>query len=76
MDSPTRVREADGIPIGVNDKHGKPIHIGDTLRFDEKEWGAPRTFTITLDKGEILGDGAPSDWPEFCEIIRKYDAPL
>lgn len=27
-----------GTPIGLNDKHGKPVHLGDTLRFDPAVW--------------------------------------
>lgn len=27
-----------GTPIGLNDKHGNPVHLGDTLRFDPDVW--------------------------------------
>ena len=27
-----------GTPIGLNDKHGNPVHLGDTLRFDPAVW--------------------------------------
>lgn len=35
-----------GVPIDMTDCNGKPIHIGDTLRFDEVEWGEPCEFVI------------------------------
>lgn len=64
-----------GIPIGVHDMHGKPIHVGDTLRFDEREWGDNTTnvFTIKIERGEItkLGGGA-GDLENWCEIILPW----
>lgn len=27
-----------GTPIGLDDKHGHPVHLGDTLRFDPDVW--------------------------------------
>lgn len=27
-----------GTPIGLNDKLGNPVHLGDTLRFDPDVW--------------------------------------
>ncbi len=63
-----------GVQIGLNDRLGNPIHIGDTLSFDEREWGAPDCeFTVTLERGQIHYCGGPSDLPQFCEIIRRWD---
>lgn len=69
----SQVREALGIRIGVDDCKGNPIHIGDTLRFDELERGEPMTFTITLEQGEIRHPGATSDLTEWCEIVKRWD---
>lgn len=56
------------IPIGANDRHGTPIHLGDRLRFDEKEWGGPHEFVVEIEDGELTcpGKGDLSSW---CEII-------
>lgn len=65
-------RSALGIPIGLKDMHGTPVHIGDTLRFDEKEWGGPCTFIIELNRGEIEMCGSPSDISSWCEVIKPW----
>lgn len=62
-----------GVAIGLVDRHGVPIHIGDTLRFDEREFGEPHTFTITLERGEIEMSGAPDDMDQYCEVITRFD---
>lgn len=68
-----RLATGEGVPIGLLDRHGNPVHIGDKLRFDEREWGnADNEFTIELECGEILINGAPSDIPEWCEIIESF----
>lgn len=64
-----------GLPIGVNDREGNPIHIGDVLHFDPDEWGASNHyFCIEFERGEVHGDGTTSDWSEWCVIVRKWDA--
>lgn len=64
-----------GVPIGLEDKHGNPVHIGDTLRFDPHAWGnsTNNEFVVTLQEGEIRLNGVPSDIPEWCEIIHPWD---
>lgn len=57
------------IPIGVSDRNGVPIHVGDRLVFDATEWGSPHVFKIELDRGQLLHDGAPGDLSEWCEVI-------
>ena len=66
-------RTAAGVQIGANDSKGRPIHVGDTLLFDEKEWGEPMQFTIELIDGSIQHPGATDDLTEWCEIIRAWD---
>ena len=63
-----------GVPIGVNDRHGNPIHIGDKLRFDGQEWGGPMEFVVSLAWGKIQHPGATSDLSNWCEIIEPWDA--
>lgn len=68
-------RNPTGTPIGLNDKHGNPVHIGDTLRFDPYEWGnsTNNEFVVTLVEGEIQMNGGPSDIPSWCEIIKRWN---
>lgn len=46
------------IPIGKDDRHGNPIHLGDWLRFDYHEWYRSKHYLLTI-KGE--------PWPEEPE---------
>ena len=62
-----------GVPIGIDDVHGKPIRIGDTMRFDETEYGEPCEFMISLENGLIQHPGATSDLSNWCEIIKPWD---
>ena len=63
-----------GMPIDLNDKHGNPVHIGDTIDFDEKEWGATFVpYVVTVESGEIQLWGSPSDFPVHCEIVKRWD---
>lgn len=62
-----------GVPVGRNDVKGRPVHYGDVLDFDEKEWGAPCRFTIEFRKGETDMYGSPGDIPNFCTIHEKWD---
>lgn len=76
-----------GLPIDCNDADGRPIRVGDWLHFDIREWrcgcagprhdaGCDGVFQITLIGGEIRGNGAPSDWSEFCRVIPKRQAEV
>ncbi len=64
-----------GVYIGLEDVNGYPIHIGDVLEFDVREWGSSEgnVFTVTLEKGDISGCGVPSEWPSFCRIIKSWN---
>lgn len=63
-----------GMPLGISDREGNPVHVGDTLRFDEREWGEPYRFTLNFARGEVdyPGGGAVSI-SEWCTIIKKWD---
>lgn len=60
-----------GLYIGINDKEGTPVHIGDTLEFDADEYGAECVFVIELKGGQIQHPGATSDIPNWCRVIRR-----
>jgi len=63
-----------GVPIDANDKHGVPIHVGDTLMFDEAEWGGPfEPYVVKIERGEIQIHGSPSDLPLYCEVVKRWD---
>lgn len=66
-------RPSEGVLIDRNDKHGRAIHIGDTLRFDPREWGGDCTFAIELKDGQISHPGSTDDLDQYCEIIRYWD---
>ena len=63
-----------GTPIDLNDKHGNPVHTGDWLSFDEDEWGGKfEPYVVIIEKGEIQLCGTPSDVPQWCEIVKRWD---
>lgn len=59
-----------GVPIGATDKHGVPVHIGDTVEFDEREFGGPCRFVIELRDGEIVHPGATGDLRSWCTVLK------
>lgn len=65
-----------GVPIGVSDHDGKPIHIGDILEFDQIEFGEHCVFTVVLERGEIIYPGSTSDLTEYCRVIKRFDEHL
>jgi len=64
-----------GTYIRYNDKHGNPIHIGDTLSFDAQEWGSENVFVLEFNWADFgLNIGFPiHDLTTYCEIIKKWD---
>lgn len=62
-----------GTHIGINDRLGRPIRIGDVLEFDAKEWGSPLTFQVTLKDGEISHPGTTRDLSEWCTIVSRLE---
>lgn len=82
----SQITNALGIPIGINDCNGYPIHTGDTLRFAKHIWYRDTVtedkplssfpemeFQVKLEKGSITHPGVSSDLTAFCAIIRKWD---
>lgn len=58
---------------GLYDMHGAPIHLGDTLSFDEREWGGMNIFQLLFEDGELnIGFGV-DDLAEFCTVIKKWN---
>jgi len=64
--------EGNGAYIGVEDCTGKPIHIGDTLEFDENEFGGKCIFTIILKHGMVIHPGATDDLSTWCKIVASF----
>lgn len=73
-----------GVTIGVNDRDGNPVHIGDTLEFDAKEWRRGMTFesgvintpprsVVELVKGEIVCNGGVGSISDWCRIVKRWD---
>lgn len=63
-----------GVPIGLNDCKGNPVHIGDTLTFDETEYGGKLDpYVVLIEAGQVQLAGAPSDVPQWCEIVKPWD---
>lgn len=76
-DLPTPTTKAPwlGMSIGVNDRTGKPIHIGDLLHFDSNEWGSDdHYFCVEFSRGEVRHSGSVADLSEWCVIVRKWNA--
>ena len=63
----------DGMRIGVLDRDGTPVRIGDTLSFDGREWGSDKDheFVVRFEGGGILVDGTVGDIPIWCRIVRN-----
>ena len=56
------------------DKHGNPVHVGDTLSFDSVEWGGENVFVLEWDEEECeLNIGCLSDVQEWCEVVKRWD---
>lgn len=69
-----------GLPLGVNDRDGNPVHVGDTLAFDGREWtrtyGAPdHIYTVEYSGGQVLVDGTIGDIRHYCRVVKRWDAP-
>jgi hypothetical protein len=68
-----------GLWTGLLDRHGVEIHLGDTLIFDEQEWGAPypaNEFVIEFKDGQLLTKGVVSELRHFCTVTRKFDGRM
>jgi len=64
-----------GLDTGLVDRNKSPIHLGDTLEFDSKEWGNRDTnkFVITFEEGELSVLGCVSELSEWCTVIKKWN---
>lgn len=65
-----------GMPIGLDDVKGNPVHYGDTLEFHASVWGNSDTNKYVLEFNKGITDclGVPSEIPNHCTIIKKWDA--
>lgn len=64
-----------GMPLGIKDRNGVPIHVGDTLEFDKEEFGRECIFEMEWDKEncEPSHPGARGDLSEWCRVIKHHD---
>jgi hypothetical protein len=62
-----------GLFTGLYDRNKQPIHLGDTLEFDEKEWGGLCTFVVSFSEGELQICGTVAGLSEWCRIVKKWD---
>lgn len=69
---------------GAQDRHGREIRIGDTLRFDFHEWNRTVTnpedrkecvFVMSYEEGELVHPGVYSDLSQWCEVIAPDSTP-
>jgi len=63
-----------GLPIDVRDRDGKELHVGDRVRFDEKEWGEPHEFIIGFEAGEICFSSTADDLESYATLVEPYAA--
>lgn len=58
---------------GIYDQAGMPIHLGDTLEFDSREWGGVNIFQLLFEDGELSIGFGVGDLTEFCTVIKKWN---
>lgn len=69
----TGVMNTLGYWTGLYDRKGQKVHIGDTLEFDQAEWGGPNSCVVEFKDGELDVPGCPSEVSEWCTVIQRYD---
>lgn len=73
---------ATGIYIGLEDRNGTPVHIGDTLEFDYEEWWSnappgkrplgPVLTKVELIDGEITCNGGVGSIRDWCTVVKRF----
>ena len=68
-----------GLPLGVNDRDGNPVHVGDTLAFLGSVWNRgvedppDHVFVVRFDRGQVHFDGTVSDIGDYCRIVKRWN---
>lgn len=71
---PERFMSEVGLNTGLVDMHDKPIHLGDTIWFDRREWGDDNnTFVIGFSDGELDIKGTVDDARSWWTVIKKWN---
>lgn len=71
---PERSMSELGLNTGLVDMHDKPIHLGDTILFDRREWGDDNnTFVIGFSDGELDIKGTIDDARSWWTVIKKWN---
>lgn len=62
-----------GMYTGIKDRHGNPVHVGDVLSFDPREWGGECEYVLRFENGELVTKGTVSDITNWCVVIWSWD---
>lgn len=68
-----------GLPLGVNDRDGNPVHVGDTLAFQGSVWSRgvkdppDHFFVVSFERGQVRIDGTIGDIEVYCRIVKRWD---
>lgn len=62
-----------GLALGVRDRNGTEVHVGDIIEFDSAEWGGERIVRVEFENGELSQN--PSEIPEWCTVLKKWSQP-
>lgn len=58
-----------GQDTGLKDRNGRSVLVGDTIEFDEKEWGGPCRFEVKFEDGAIRVPGTLDDARSWWTVV-------
>lgn len=59
-----------GQDTGLKDRNGRSVLVGDTIEFDEREWGEPCRFEVKFEGGEIRVPGTLDDARSWWTVVE------